>query len=276
MSIYNKGHSHTYGIDLNINLLLSAAQTKDARICVNRITSCFNEATMSDEQIEVGTRWQCLVDSITRPGPIGLLAYLFCALIALLLLVPSGWVTDPIAKILSSLVWPGLILAGCLLFRHQANLLLINISERIQGGDAFIIPHLLQVDARSVAEKAARIPEPPEGHVVTIANMALLHTSFLPKKKPDFHDGLTYLQIEIIIIAPMSVMSRIESVTYRFEDSYPMDRREQIRTNRTERFKIKELANGTSIVRAEIKFNDGERSTHLNRFIDLRPDGPRI
>lgn len=111
---------------------------------------------------------------------------------------------------------------------------------------------------------------------MTLANVALLHTSFLPKKKPNFNDGLTYLQIEVIVIAPMTVMSRIASVTYRFEDAYPLEHREQVRINREERFKIKELANGTSIVRAEVKFRDSERSLHLNRFIDLRPDGPRI
>jgi hypothetical protein len=32
-----------------------------------------------------------------------------------------------------------------------------------------------------------------------------------------------------------------------------------VKVNREERFKVKELANGTSIVRAEVKFIDSER-----------------
>ena len=65
-------------------------------------------------------------------------------------------------------------------------------------------------------------------------------------------------------------------VLYRLDDAYPPESREQIRTEKRDRFKLKELANGTSIVRAEIKFRDQEATVHLNRFIDLWPDGPRI
>jgi len=228
---------------------------------------------MDDEQKNLR---RSLPERIAHPNALGLLVYFIFTTVILLLLIPPSRVTDPVAKIFASLVWPCLILAGCLLFREQAKSLLTNISERIQSGDSVKILNWLSFDARTVEEKAARIPKPSEGDVVTLANVALLHTSFLPKITPSFNDGMTYLQIEIIVIAPKSVIDRVASVTYRFEDSYPPKHREQVRINRDERFKIKELANGTSVVRAEIKFLDSQRSLHLNRFIDLRPDGPRI
>jgi hypothetical protein len=87
------------------------------------------------------------------------------------------------------------------------------------------------------------------------------------------------------IVADRSANSRgirskryITSVTYRFDESaYPRDSWEYVKTNREERFKVKELANGTSIVRVEVKLLiNSERPLLLNRFIDLRPDGPKI
>jgi hypothetical protein len=87
------------------------------------------------------------------------------------------------------------------------------------------------------------------------------------------------------IVADRSANSRgirskryITSVTYRFDESaYPRDSWEYVKTNRDERFKVKELANGTSIVRVEVKLLiNSERPLLLNRFIDLRPDGPKI
>jgi hypothetical protein len=128
----------------------------------------------------------------------------------------------------------------------------------------------------TISEKAAQIPAPSSEDSISLKNVALLHTSFLPKKKPRFNDGRVYLQIEVIVIAPDEVMEKIASVTYRFDDAYPPANRVHVKTDHHDRFKVKELANGTSIVRAEIKFIGQEAPIHLNRFIDLRLDGPRI
>lgn len=214
---------------------------------------------------------------LSPPGPLGLLISLFCALLLLLFLVPPDRITAPVATVISSLVWPFLILAASLLFQRQAAVLLAEVSDRILNGAGFKIANVIEIGARTVEEKAAAIPAPPQGDAVTLANVALLHTSFPPKKPPKFADGRSYLQIEVIVIAPMPVMSRIASVTYRFDqNAYPESSLVYVRTNREERFKVKELANGTSIVRAEVKFIDVEQPLLLNRFIDLRSDGPRI
>lgn len=199
-----------------------------------------------------------------------------CVFSGIVFLIPPSHMTDPAVRLLTSLVWPFTLLFGVVFFRSQIDVLIMEIANRIKQGDDLTVWNLLAIKSGTVSDKAARLPTPSSEEPVTLSNIALLHTSFIPKKKPAFNDGLVYLQIEIIVIAPDSVMDRIASVTYRFEDSYPKESREQVRSNRQDRFKVKELANGTSIVRAEVKFMDQETPIHLNRFIDLRPDGPRL
>ena len=88
---------------------------------------------------------------------------------------------------------------------------------------------------------------------VTLSNIALLHTSFLRQDKTREHsDGRIYYQFEVIVVAPESVMARIHSVVYRLEDAWPAKLRTQEISDRKSRFKMKELANGTSIVCADV------------------------
>jgi hypothetical protein len=77
-------------------------------------------------------------------------------------------------------------------------------------------------------------------------------------------------------MAPALVMEKISSVTYRLEEAWPEANRTQVIRDRSSRFKMKELANGTSIVTATIEIEGRAQPLELNRFIDLRPDGPRL
>jgi len=108
-------------------------------------------------------------------------------------------------------------------------------------------------------------------------NVALLHTSFRsPKADERFRDGRRYYQFEVIVMAPAVVMEKIKSVTYHLEKAWPEANRTQVIYDRSSRFKMKELANGTSIVTAIIEIEGQAQPLELNRFIDLRPDGPRL
>jgi hypothetical protein len=121
------------------------------------------------------------------------------------------------------------------------------------------------------------IPPPENTQLIGPENVALLHTSFRsPKADARFHDGRRYYQFEVIVVAPDSVMEKINSVTYHLEKAWPEALRTQITRDRGSRFKMKELANGTSIVAASIEIEGQAQPLKLNRFIDLRPDGPRL
>jgi hypothetical protein len=66
----------------------------------------------------------------------------------------------------------------------------------------------------------------------------------------------------------------IASITYRFDESaYPRDSWEYVKTNREERFKVKELANGTSIVRVEVKSINSERAAATKPIHRSSPRG---
>jgi hypothetical protein len=131
--------------------------------------------------------------------------------------------------------------------------------------------------AQALPEFARRIAVPAATDPVRLENLALLHTSFrAPKADDRFRDGLQYYQFEVIVIAPNAVMERIEYVTYHLEKAWPEANRKQVISDRGSRFKMKELANGTSIVTADISIKGQSEAVKLNRFIDLRSDGPRL
>jgi len=164
--------------------------------------------------------------------------------------------------LLVNLAWIALGFFVVLAFRHAIERLLANAREVSAG------PFTFKVGVENV-----RVPAP--GEDVRLANVALLHTSFLrPDKTAAFGDGRVYYQVEVVIAAPDEVLDRVERVTYRLDSAYPDPAR--IVRDRSSRFKLRELANGTSIVTAEVEIRGQASPVRLNRFIDLRPTGPRI
>lgn len=125
--------------------------------------------------------------------------------------------------------------------------------------------------------EALRIPTPAPDAPVSLANVALLHTTwFSPRDTARMGDGMRYYRFDVVVMAPPGVMQRITSVIWRTSDVWPEQYRVRLSQDRADRFRMKELANGTSIVRAEINIDGQEEPLRLNRFIDLREEGPRI
>jgi len=194
-------------------------------------------------------------------------------LTAVVLLIPKERLTDAAVALLTALLWPYVILVAIILFRSQFVSFISALIISIQSGRGF---KFAGFELTALTDQAKRIPK-PLGDEITLENIALLHTSFLSAEGTNrFNDGHTYYQFEVIVIAPDAVMDRIESVTYNLEDSWPEALRTKKINDRRSRFKMKELANGTSIVRADVYFRGQEPPLSLNRFIDLRAEGPRI
>ncbi|MGX7004315.1 pYEATS domain-containing protein [Caballeronia sp. KNU42] len=162
-----------------------------------------------------------------------------------------------------------------IVFRPQVKALLLELVMRVKGGSPV---EFGTFKLGSLPEQAQRIPAPSPVQPVTLRNIALLHTSFLSEEATRTlgHGRRKYYQFEVVVMAPDAVMKRIESVTYHLEDTWPKELRTRTIEDRDSRFKMKDLANGTSIVYAEVRFLDDKDPLRLNRFIDLRTDGPRI
>ena len=152
-----------------------------------------------------------------------------------------------------------------------------HIVDSFQSPDDLATKVATSVGRHLIAEASMRIPVPSSSDDVGVANIALLHTSFFsPDGTARFADGREYYPFEVIVIAPPPVAQRITSVTYHLEEAWPEANRTQVTSDRASRFKMKELANGTSIVTAEVAIAGQEEPLTLNRFIDLRRDGPRL
>lgn len=78
----------------------------------------------------------------------------------------------------------------------------------------------------------------------------------------------------VAIQASDVVLDRVENVRYSLHPSYP--NRIQIVTDRKSRFKLKELAWGESIVKAEVKIKDQQEPIKLSRYINLTLSGSQI
>jgi hypothetical protein len=180
-----------------------------------------------------------------------------------------------LVTLVTGLAWPLVLVLGLALLWPQVRELASEVVTRTRKGSSLQLASFLSLG--ELPAQAERIPSPGATESVTLSNVALLNTSFLRQDKTrEYSDGRIYYQFEVIVIAPESVMTRIDSVVYYLEDAWPPELRTKTIRNRESRFKMKELANGTSIVRADVKFIDDEEPVRLNRFIDLRPDGPRL
>lgn len=179
-------------------------------------------------------------------------------------------------QIITSLVWPIIVLVVTVLYQPHVETLLLEIAKRIKGGSGFKIGNIVEI--QSLPEQARRIPAPSEEQNITLENIALLHSSFFSELGTRLYggDGRAYYQFEVVVMAPDVVMERVDRVIYHLENAWPEALRTRETRDRASRFKMKDLANGTSIVAADVYFRGNDQPLKLNRFIDLRPDGPRI
>ncbi|MEU5296209.1 pYEATS domain-containing protein [Streptomyces umbrinus] len=179
-----------------------------------------------------------------------------------------------LVDLVTGLAWPLVLLVAVVAFWPQIQEVVPELVLRIQRGAEV---QMMGLSVGSLPEQADRLPSPGAMQPVRLENVALLHTSFFsPDGTRMMGDDRRYYQFEVIVMARDDVMERIDSVTYLLPEEWPEEHRETTVRERRTRFKHKELANGTTIVTARVNLRDGDQPLVLNRFIDLREDGPRI
>jgi hypothetical protein len=169
--------------------------------------------------------------------------------------------------LVAAIVWPCITLTGLIIFRKPIRAILEELSERINTGASF---EFLQF---KVGAAPSNLTAPGKGDIITADHMALIHSSWrYPKKDAEF--GMPMWALNVVIQAKDQVLDRIESAKYLLNPAYPNPI--QVVTDRQSRFKLKELANGESTVRCQVKIKGQAEPISLERYINLTATGPKI
>jgi hypothetical protein len=81
-------------------------------------------------------------------------------------------------------------------------------------------------------------------------------------------------QMHVIVFGTEAAIKQIDYVVYRLDKSYPCS--VQVVSSKRKNFELKELANGYSLIRAEVYIRDQPKVVRLSRFIDLTDASPPL
>jgi hypothetical protein len=110
------------------------------------------------------------------------------------------------------------------------------------------------------------VPQPRPGQLITDEHLVLIHSS---QRRPEYdeqHKAQMYL-IYVIVYGHRDVLNCVEQVEYFLDPSYPTHY--YCEKDRSKNFRLKELANGYSVIHAKVKIKGQEKKVELSRFINL-------
>ena len=173
---------------------------------------------------------------------------------------------DQIIELIKIIVWPTIALIIYLTNIRRFKTIFKSLETRIKSGSE------LEFQGFKVGA-ALTLPEVKQNEEITEEHLALIHSSWrFERKDKEFKKRMYGFQV--IIQGQNSALNRIEYVKYKLSSSYPNP--EQIKYDRTRNFELKELAWGTSTVRAEVKIKEQEKLIKISRFINLSETGERL
>jgi hypothetical protein len=170
-------------------------------------------------------------------------------------------------QLVQAFAWPAVAVIAIAVFYKPIRSILEALRKRMDTGAS------IEIYQVKVGQAPNNLPAAAAGETLTADHMALIHSSWrYPKKDTEF--GVPMWAFHVIVQAREEVLNRIESVKYLLDPSYPNP--VQVVTDRLSRFKLKELANGESTVRCEVKVKGQPELVKLQRYINLTNTGPRI
>ena len=166
-----------------------------------------------------------------------------------------------------ALPWP--ILVGVLIFTYRDLIksILVAAVARVQQGDE------IKIGIVTIGQAVGQLKKPLIGELLTDDHLALIHRSWrVPQRDIEF--GPPMHQIHVIVFGTKEALLQVEYVVYRLEDVYPnpVQAGGSLETN----FELKELANGYSLIRAEVHIRGQAEPVRLSRFIDLTDESPPL
>lgn len=170
-------------------------------------------------------------------------------------------------KAASPLAWPILVLGLFVVYRVPVQAFLHAAVTRVQRGDE------LKIGIVTLGQAVGQLKVPLPAEALTDDHLALIHRSWrVPERDRDF--GRPMHRIHVIVFGTAEALRRVDYVVYRLEDAYP--RPVQIGGPLNTNFELKELANGYSLLRAEVHVRGQAEPVRLSRFIDLVDQSPRL
>ncbi len=178
--------------------------------------------------------------------------------------------------LITGLAWPTLVLLALVVFSPQLWKIANALAKRIENGAPIKFPGGIYIGAIDQGKVNKALSHQLQSAGVSDSTIALYHTSFRrPDKDREFQNQAMY-QIEVVLVGPDDALDLVDAVTYYLDPTYPTPLQEVGADHRASRFKLRELAYGYSIVRADVKIRGTDEVVHLNRFVNLTESGPRI
>jgi hypothetical protein len=170
-------------------------------------------------------------------------------------------------ELVQAFAWPAVVATSIWIFHRPFLEILTGLRDRLKAGAP------LKFYQFEVGQPPILLPAAAASELLTSDHMALIHSSWrYPKKDLEFR--MPMWAFHVVVQAREEVLNRIESVKYLLDPAYPNP--VQVVTDRRTRFKLKELANGESTVKCEVKVKEQAEIIKLERYINLTETGPRI
>jgi hypothetical protein len=167
------------------------------------------------------------------------------------------------------LLWTILALALLIVVSKPLMRLLNALVRRVERGDPIKVATWI-----TLGSSVGPLKMPPGDGCVTDDHVSLIHRSWRVEKRDAEFGGKPMYQIHVILFGEPEALDRVEYVLYRLDPSYP----EPVKcsSSRPDFFQLKELANGYSLLRAEVKIKEQRELIYLSRFIDLTMESPKL
>lgn len=175
-----------------------------------------------------------------------------------------------ITKLLDAIapfVWPLIFGVMLVSYRKSIKAFLQAAVARVQRGDE------LKIGIVTLGQAVGQLKLPLATEAMTDDHLALIHRSWrVPSRDIEF--GCPMHQIHVIVFGTAKALRRIDYVVYRLEEAYarPVQVGASLETN----FELKELANGYSLIRAEVHVHGQVEPVRLSRFIDITDQSPPL
>ena len=168
----------------------------------------------------------------------------------------------------AAIAWPVLVAIALLAFRARLSTLLDAAITRVQGGDTVTIGMI------TIGQSTGPLKPPASGEHLSDDHLALIHRSWHTGKHDAKFAGQKMYNIHVKVFGTRDALRRIDYVVYLLDRAYPDPARlgGPPETN----FQLKELANGYSLVRADVSVRGQAEPVRLSRLVDLTQNCDRF